>query len=136
MRIVTLNANGIRSAASKGLFEWLPRQKADVLCIQETKAQPEDLKEAPLYFPKGWHVRLNSARKKGYAGVAIYARQEPDEVLESLGVPEFDDENYDNYVHQLDEFFAAQSPLGKTGLLATSDAAPGEAPTTPACPAP
>jgi len=53
-----------------------------------------------------------------------------------LEVPEFDDENYDNYVHQLDEFFAAQSPLGKTGLLATSDAAPGVAPTTPACPAP
>jgi exodeoxyribonuclease III len=92
MRIVTLNANGIRSAASKGLFEWLPRQKVDVLCVQETKAQPEDLKEAPLYFPKGWHVRLNSARKKGYAGVAIYARREPDEVLQELGVPEFDDE--------------------------------------------
>ena len=92
MRIVTLNTNGIRSAASKGLFEWLPRQKIDVLCIQETKAQLADLKEAPLYFPKGWNVRLNSAKKKGYAGVAIYARREPDEVLDSLGVAEFDDE--------------------------------------------
>ncbi|MGH8518172.1 MAG: exodeoxyribonuclease III [Panacagrimonas sp.] len=92
MRIVTLNANGIRSAASKGLFDWLPQQKADVLCLQETKAQLPDLKEAPLYFPKGWTVRLNSAKKKGYAGVAIYSRREPDEVLDSLGVPEFDDE--------------------------------------------
>lgn len=92
MRIITLNANGIRSAARKGLFEWLPKQKADVLCLQETKAQPADLEPDPLYFPKGWTVRLNSAQKKGYAGVAIYSRQPPDTVIDRLDVEEFDNE--------------------------------------------
>lgn len=92
MRIITLNANGIRSAASKGLFEWLPQQQADVLCIQETKAQLADIEKSDVFFPAGWTARFNSARKKGYAGVAIYSRQAPDAVLDSLGVPEFDDE--------------------------------------------
>jgi exodeoxyribonuclease III len=86
------NTNGIRSAASKGLFEWLPKQKADVLCIQETKAQLADIEKLPDFFPKGWTARFNSAKKKGYSGVAIYSKQEPDAVLDSLGVPEFDDE--------------------------------------------
>lgn len=92
MRIITLNANGIRSAASKGLFDWLPRQNADVLCIQETKAQPADLEKSAVFFPDGWTVRLNSAQKKGYAGVAVYARNAPDVVFDSLGAQEFDDE--------------------------------------------
>lgn len=92
MRIITLNTNGIRSAASKGLFEWLPKQKADVLCIQETKAQLADIEKLPEFFPKGWTARFNSAKKKGYSGVAIYSKQAPDAVLDSLGVPEFDDE--------------------------------------------
>ncbi len=92
MRIITLNANGIRSAAKKGLFEWLPRQKADLLCIQETKAQLADIEKDPLFFPKGWTVRLKSAQKKGYAGVAIYSRTAPDKIIDVLGAPEFDDE--------------------------------------------
>ncbi|MGQ0697449.1 MAG: exodeoxyribonuclease III [Panacagrimonas sp.] len=92
MRIITLNCNGIRSAASKGLFDWLPLQSADVLCLQETKAQPADLEKLPQFSPEGWAIRLNSAQKKGYAGVAIYSRREPDVVLDKLGVPEFDDE--------------------------------------------
>ena len=92
MRIITLNTNGIRSAATKGLFDWLPQQQADVLCIQETKAQLGDIEKTPLFFPQGWTARFNSAQKKGYAGVAIYSRREPDAVLDSLGVKEFDDE--------------------------------------------
>ena len=92
MRIITLNANGIRSAASKGLFDWLPQQNADVLCLQETKAQPGDLEKLPVFFPDGWQVRFRSAQKKGYAGVAIYARRAPDAVLDTLGEAEFDDE--------------------------------------------
>lgn len=92
MRIITLNCNGIRSAASKGLFDWLPQQNADVMCVQETKAQLADLEKTPLFFPAGWTVRFNSAQKKGYAGVAIYSRREPDAVLDTLGVAEFDDE--------------------------------------------
>lgn len=92
MRIITLNANGIRSAATKGLFDWLPQQQADVLCIQETKAQLADIEKTPLFFPQGWTARFNSAQKKGYSGVAIYSRRPPDAVLDSLGEKEFDDE--------------------------------------------
>src|SRR5690349_4404967 len=93
MRVITLNCNGIRSAARKGLFGWLARQKADYLCLQETKAQPADLEdEREAFQPKGWHVHFNSARKKGYAGVALYARNKPDAVLDKLGAAEFDDE--------------------------------------------
>ena len=93
MRIISLNCNGIRSAANKGLFQWLAKQKADVLCLQETKAQPEDLeKERAVFFPKGWHAHFNSAKKKGYAGVALYSREKPDAVHDTLGAKEFDDE--------------------------------------------
>lgn len=92
MRIITLNCNGIRSAARKGLYDWLPKQHADILCLQEIKAQPADLEGDALYFPKGWHVHLNSAQKKGYAGVALYSRAKPDAVQDRLGEKEFDDE--------------------------------------------
>lgn len=92
MRIISLNTNGIRSAAKKGLFPWLATSKADMLCIQETKAQPADLEGDPQFSPAGWHVHLNSAVKKGYSGVAVYTRQKPDAVLDTLGAKEFDDE--------------------------------------------
>jgi len=93
MRVITLNCNGIRSAAHKGMFDWLARQKADYVCLQETRAQPTDLdRERGLFFPRGWHAHFNSARKKGYAGVALYTRAGPDAVLDTLGASEFDDE--------------------------------------------
>ncbi len=92
MRVITLNCNGIRSAARKGLFDWLPKQKADLLCLQETKAQRADLDEELACLPRGWYLFFNGAEKKGYAGVALYSRREPDEVLDNLGVPEFDAE--------------------------------------------
>lgn len=93
MRIVSLNCNGIRSAARKGLFDWLARQKADFVCLQETKAQLADLQEEPeTFFPSGLHANFNSAQKKGYAGVALYSKHAPDAVLNKLGAAEFDDE--------------------------------------------
>lgn len=92
MRIVTLNCNGIRSAARKGLFDWLPQQDLDVLCLQETKAQPADLADDPTFAPEGWFRAYNSAVKKGYSGTAIYARKAPDAVLDKLGNEEFDSE--------------------------------------------
>ena len=70
MRIMTLNANGIRSAASKGFFRWLARQSADVVCIQETKAQVEQLSD-PAFWPKGYHCYYFDAEKKGYSGTAL-----------------------------------------------------------------
>ena len=92
MRIISFNANGIRSAAGKGFFDWLQRQQADVTCIQETKAQEDQLAD-PTFRPDGHHCFYKDATtKKGYSGVAIYARQEPDEVRSSLGWAPFDDE--------------------------------------------
>jgi exodeoxyribonuclease-3 len=90
MRIISLNCNGIRSAARKGMFDWLAKQNADFVCLQETKAQRADLDGDVMFFPEGWRMFFNSAEKKGYAGVALYARKEPDEVLTTLGAPEFD----------------------------------------------
>ncbi|MBU6477079.1 MAG: exodeoxyribonuclease III [Xanthomonadaceae bacterium] len=92
MRIISFNANGIRSAASKGFFDWLAAQNADVTCIQETKAQEAQLTDAK-FRPDGHHCFYRDAvTKKGYSGVAIYARREPDEVLTKIGWKAFDDE--------------------------------------------
>lgn len=92
MRIVSLNANGIRAAARKGLFEWLPQHAPDVLCMQETKAREEQLGDS-VFHPSGYHRCLHDAEcKKGYSGVAIYSRREPDTVLRQLDRPDFDTE--------------------------------------------
>ena len=91
MRLITLNCNGLRSAAKKGFFDWLAQCGADVVCLQETKAQPDDLKDV-LFHPPGWHCRFHSAKKKGYAGVAIYSRQPAGAFVDALGAAEFDDE--------------------------------------------
>lgn len=86
MRIMSFNANGIRAAARKGFFEWFLTQDIDVLCVQETKAQTDQLDD-PVFSPAGYHRFLFDAEKKGYSGVAIYARQEPDQVITGLGWP-------------------------------------------------
>ncbi|SEP14054.1 exodeoxyribonuclease III [Aquisalimonas asiatica] len=91
MRVISLNCNGIRAAARKGFFDWLPQQQADVVCLQELKAQPDQLSADPFH-PDGYHVALHAAEKKGYSGVGIYARREPDDVIRGLGWPEFDAE--------------------------------------------
>jgi exodeoxyribonuclease-3 len=84
MRIVTANLNGIRAAARKGFFPWLVRQRADVVCVQETKAQLWQLEDDPVFRPRSFHSTFVDAEKKGYSGVAIYSRREPDEVITSL----------------------------------------------------
>ena len=91
MRIVTLNANGIRSAARKGFFEWLEAQDADVVCVQETKAQVDQLAD-PVFRPQGYHCYYRDAEKKGYSGVALYSRVEPQAVVTGFGSREFDAE--------------------------------------------
>jgi exodeoxyribonuclease-3 len=92
MRIISFNANGLRSAASKGFFDWFAKQRADVLCIQETKAQEHQL-SGDAFLPKGYKAWFRDAStKKGYSGVAIYSKREPDEVRTALGWAPFDDE--------------------------------------------
>jgi exodeoxyribonuclease III len=91
VRIVTLNVNGIRSAARKGLYRWLAAQKTDVICLQEVKAQEADL-EGGSFEIKGFARHLYPAEKKGYAGVALYSRRKPETVIKGFGVREFDAE--------------------------------------------
>lgn len=90
-RIISLNANGIRAAARKGFFDWLPAQDADVVCIQETKAQEHQLADE-MFAPAGYHCYYEDAEKKGYSGVAIYTRHAPKKIIRGYGDPEFDSE--------------------------------------------
>ncbi len=87
-----LNANGIRAAARKGMFQWLERQNADFVCLQETKAQEHQLERRTLFRPDGYHCYYDDAQKKGYSGVAIYARHKPHNVIRGLRLEEFDAE--------------------------------------------
>ncbi|OGA46982.1 MAG: exodeoxyribonuclease III [Betaproteobacteria bacterium RIFCSPLOWO2_12_FULL_62_58] len=91
LRIITLNLNGIRSAASKGFFKWLARQRADVVCVQELKAQAADMTEEIL-APAGFRGYFHYAEKKGYSGVGLYARHRPGKVTEGIGIPGGDSE--------------------------------------------
>jgi exodeoxyribonuclease-3 len=91
MRIITINTNGIRAAERKGFFLWLAQQGADFVCIQETKAQPEQL-TAAAFTPTGYHCHYHSAVKKGYSGVAIYSKQQPDNIIEGMGFTDIDSE--------------------------------------------
>ena len=91
MRIISLNANGIRAAARKGFFDWMRAQDADVVCIQETKAQVHQLGDE-IFQPAGYHCFYEDAVKKGYSGVAIYSRHEPKKIVRGFGISEFDDE--------------------------------------------
>ncbi|RRQ22178.1 exodeoxyribonuclease III [Thiohalobacter thiocyanaticus] len=91
MRVITLNANGIRAAARKGLYPWLARQRADFVCLQETRAQEYQLADR-CFRPRPFHCFYHDAEKKGYSGVAIYSRHRPDRVVHGLGWPGFDAE--------------------------------------------
>src|SRR6266511_41081 len=78
LRIITLNLNGIRSALAKGFPRWLARQRADLVCLQEIKAQEADLADLAL-IPKGYHGHYHCcSTKKGYSGVALYSRAKPE----------------------------------------------------------
>ena len=90
MKIISWNVNGIRAVEKKGFCDWLKNCDADVVCIQETKASPEQLSEN-LTAPEGYQAFWSSAKKAGYSGTAIYSRTTPDKV-EKMGDDRFDDE--------------------------------------------
>ncbi|MRD56259.1 exodeoxyribonuclease III [Betaproteobacteria bacterium LSUCC0115] len=131
MRIISLNANGIRSAANKGVFDWLADQSADLVCVQELKAQGPDLTEA--------HTRINGsargdlfahihwAEKKGYSGVAVFSHQAPAEVKAGIGVSEFDLEGRILRADfEADQWGAGVKPLSVVSLYAPSGSASDE----------
>lgn len=85
MNVISFNANGIRSAGRKGFYDWLKVQNADFVCIQETKAHIAQLESDLLYFPSEYYCEYVDAEKKGYSGVAIYARQKPNAIIKEIG---------------------------------------------------
>jgi len=84
MKIISANVNGIRSAENKGFFKWLEKQNADVVCLQEIKAQNHQL-ENEVFYPKNYHCYYEEAEKKGYSGVAIYSKSKPNKIVRGLG---------------------------------------------------
>ena len=103
LRLLSWNVNGIRAVQKKGFVEWVLEANPDVLCIQETKAQPDQL-DHELKNIEGYTSHFVSAERKGYSGVAIYTKIEPLKVTEGLGIKEFDAEGrtiiaeYENFV--------------------------------------
>ena len=91
MRILSWNVNGIRAAYKKGLLDWFKKEDPDILCIQETKAHPEQLTD-DLRNVDGYESYFSSAERKGYSGVAIYTKQKPKKVEHGFGVKKFDSE--------------------------------------------
>lgn len=91
MKIITWNVNGIRSCGKKGLFDLWEKENPDLLCLQETKAHPDEL-EDPIVSPLGWQSYWSAAQRKGYSGTVIYTRTTPDEVRYGIGIPKYDAE--------------------------------------------
>ena len=90
MKLISWNVNGVRASAKKGLLEFMRKARADVICLQETKASPQDLTH--LAWPRGYEVFWNSAEKKGYSGTAIFTRVKPRNLSLGIGIAEHDRE--------------------------------------------
>lgn len=91
MKIISANLNGIRSAQNKGFFEWLITTNADIVCLQEIKADASVIPQELFEF-NGYYCEFYPAQKKGYSGVAIMSRKKPDEIIVGLNNPEIDNE--------------------------------------------
>ncbi|HLF45580.1 MAG TPA: exodeoxyribonuclease III [Chitinophagaceae bacterium] len=115
MRIISYNVNGIRAALNKGLLDWLKTDPADIICVQETKAQKENV-DHTLFNSLGYHDYWFSAQKKGYSGVAVFTKIKPDKVEYGNGLKSCDEEGR---VIQLDfgdiRLINAYFPSGTSG---------------------
>ena len=115
LRVISANLNGIRSAYNKGFLPWLAAQNADFVCMQELKAQAADL-TAEMLNPPGLYGYFHYAEKKGYSGVGVYARKQPDQVIQGLGVPEIDAEGrYLELVYEGLSVISLYLPSGSSG---------------------
>ena len=118
-KLTSLNLNGIRSATSKGLEPWLAQTQPDCICVQEVKAQAADLADR-FETLAGLKGHFHFAQKKGYAGVGIYTRREPSDVVIGFGSPEFDAEGrylelrFDTPAHKL-SIISCYFPSGSSG---------------------
>jgi exodeoxyribonuclease III len=113
MELLSWNVNGIRAVTKKGFLDWLSDRDPDVLCAQETKAQPEQLSSELMEFGD-YFKYFSSAEKKGYSGVSTFSKIEPREVEHGLGIDRFDSEGRTLITH-FDEFilFNHYYPNGK-----------------------
>lgn len=91
MRILSWNVNGIRAADKKGLYDWFKKESPDILCLQEIKAQPE---QVPIYLRNmpGYNIYWNPAEKKGYSGVVTFSKEKPTDIKDGFGIDKFDNE--------------------------------------------
>jgi exodeoxyribonuclease-3 len=115
MKIITYNVNGIRSAVGKGLHSWLKASNPDIVCFQETKAQPDQI-PVELFEELGFHHYWFSAVKKGYSGVGILTKIQPDHVDFGMNIQEYDDEGRTIMAHFGDTtVMSVYHPSGTTG---------------------
>jgi exodeoxyribonuclease III len=115
LRIITLNLNGIRSAERKGFCRWLARSRADVVCMQELKAQAGDM-SGKLLAPNGFRGFFEYAENRGYSGVGLYTRHEPERVVEGIGIPDIDREGrYLRVDYRRLTVISVYLPSGSTG---------------------
>ena len=118
MKVVSFNANGIRASARNGFYEWLAQNNPDFVCIQETKVQKEQLIPQEVFYPQGYFCDYYDAQKKGYSGVAIYARHKPLKIVKGLGFDYCDNEgryiqfDYDNL-----SIISLYMPSGSSGEI-------------------
>ena len=90
IRLISWNVAGMRAAIKKGLWDYMSKDKADIFCFQETKAKAEQV--PTLGMPQDYFSYFNSADKAGYSGVATFSKPKPIEIINGLGIPEFDNE--------------------------------------------
>ncbi len=115
MRIFSWNVNGLRAVVKKGFLDWLESEAPDVVCLQEIKAQTQDLDENILN-PKGYHAFWNPAERKGYSGVAIFTKKKPVAVHLGMGIERFDCEGRILRVEFKDfDLFSVYFPNGTSG---------------------
>jgi exodeoxyribonuclease-3 len=115
MQVISVNTNGIRAAARKGFFNWLAKQGADFVAIQETKAQVDQLQD-PMFHPQPYLCHYFDALKKGYSGTALYSLHKPLQVIRGFGESEFDNEGrYIEYRYKNLSVVSLYAPSGSSG---------------------
>ena len=115
MRVISINTNGIRAAARKGFFDWLAKQGADFVAIQETRAQIDQLQD-PVFHPEHYLCHYCDALKKGYSGTALYSLHKPLQVIRGYGESEFDNEGrYLEYRYKNLSVISLYAPSGSSG---------------------
>ena len=116
MKIISFNANGVRAAARNGFYHWLETQNADFVCLQETKAQESQLTNNTIFYPQDYCSNYFDAQKKGYSGVAIYAKTKPLRVIKGLGFDYCDHEGrYIQFDYPKISIISLYLPSGTSG---------------------